>query len=756
MLSLWRSASRPRDIIARFPLHHLPKFSAADARFQHLSLNPVPEMGKKKNKAKQLALNATQAQNQPQPLSNPPQPCPNGTASSAVTPTTGTSIAAQPKKRRRMTKAEKRQRRLELGIGKEAEAMRREVEDLKRDVESHRASDLNCQPPASATAFFSTAPSSQDTNQSQQSQRKARKSSFVGNALLNVLEEVQGNEFSLPEHVMPMSARNGLAMDGSNDKPTSERDVSRTDEAQQRGQDASMDAYNFAPQTMPHPASTFPQSTPGAPYGYNMANAMWDWNNAYGANLGEGQQPAQTYGYQYQAPTSQSQVPVPMAAVWGQPPALPPGFPQLPVPMDQVAYLNPAWHIQGQLGPGGIAPWISPHQRRAMSVPSCQNWTSLANNVREPTQYRGYATDSQTPPWRINADPKGQSVAARSISPRKSQQAERPNKPGPPRPNPSPQYLAQSQRGSYRLTVPQHLLIVIDLNGTLLFRPKARQSSNFIQRPFTRPFISYLFANHTVMVWSSARPENVNRMCNGLFSPAERKQLKAEWARDMLGLSAKHYNEKVQVFKELSKVWEAADAQQWHPQHIHGERFDQRNTLLIDDSVEKAASEPYNLVEVDDFEAKEDQMSRDVLREVAGYLEDAKLQSDVSAWCCAGNRFAYGKGWDREWQEDAEAPSNPPDQVSSGNLGDGLVPASPQDTSQLGQQTGGRVTRSQKKRLVQEENASTPISSGQQGGVLLPAPPNEGGDGQAPGVKLSRGARRNLRKRQEAENATQP
>ncbi|KAL1642196.1 hypothetical protein SLS58_005536 [Diplodia intermedia] len=242
---------------------------------------------------------------------------------------------------------------------------------------------------------------------------------------------------------------------------------------------------------------------------------------------------------------------------------------------------------------------------------------------------------------------------------------------GPLKPKPTPEYINQASQEPTRLVKkPQTLLVIIDLNGTLVHRPNRKRSSKIVCRPYVQAFLDYLLANHRVMVWSSARPENVSKMCAQLFAPTTRECLAAEWGRDTLGLTAREYNEKVQVYKTLDKVWARAEAERWHPRHNYSRtyetnRFGQHNTVLIDDSALKAASEPHNLVQVEEFEGRPAQMETDVLRQVVGYLEEAKWWADVSAWVkTGGNRFAAGAGWDHEW----------PDGTRPDAVPDGIVP----------------------------------------------------------------------------------
>lgn len=61
--------------------------------------------------------------------------------------------------------------------------------------------------------------------------------------------------------------------------------------------------------------------------------------------------------------------------------------------------------------------------------------------------------------------------------------------------------------------------------------------------------------------------------------------------------------------------------------------FDQRNTILIDDSKEKASSEPFNHVEIPDFTEEIWRDGKDdALRKVAGYIDVARGYENVSSY----------------------------------------------------------------------------------------------------------------------------
>lgn len=113
---------------------------------------------------------------------------------------------------------------------------------------------------------------------------------------------------------------------------------------------------------------------------------------------------------------------------------------------------------------------------------------------------------------------------------------------------PSTDYLAIARSSSTRVTPPQRprKLLVLDLNGTLLLRPKPRNDKRPIHpRPYMSSFRSYLFHETVkpwldVMVWSSAQPQSVDSMVRRCFED-HRSELKAIWARDTLGLEPHQY-----------------------------------------------------------------------------------------------------------------------------------------------------------------------------------------------------------------------
>ncbi|KAI1308777.1 HAD-like domain-containing protein [Xylaria venustula] len=195
-------------------------------------------------------------------------------------------------------------------------------------------------------------------------------------------------------------------------------------------------------------------------------------------------------------------------------------------------------------------------------------------------------------------------------------------------PDPTPEYLALASHPPFLLPQPRNLLVVVDLNGTLLHRPSRRSPTRFVERPFARPFLSYCVNTFTVVIWSSAKPSNVENMCRQLLTPEDRAKVVAVWGRESFGFSAADYNQRVQCYKRLTALWNNPAIAASHPD---GEKWSQLNTVLVDDSLEKARSEPFNLVQIPDFIGNAQEPGF-VLPQVHDYLNDCSQQANVSAY----------------------------------------------------------------------------------------------------------------------------
>lgn len=227
-------------------------------------------------------------------------------------------------------------------------------------------------------------------------------------------------------------------------------------------------------------------------------------------------------------------------------------------------------------------------------------------------------------------------------------------------PSPSTAYCNAAFRPPQRLHRPQPLLLIIDLNGTLLARGKSAR--NFYRRPGLPAFLSHIFdgaadgalPRYRILVWTSARPATLAAILPQLLVESQRDALLDAWARDTLGLSEAEYYLRVQVYKRLGRVWKDERVQAGYPSNVPDTDtatraldndaivslptepklrcWGQHNTLLLDDSVLKAAAEPYNLVCVPEFERAAATLHDDVLAQATRYVDEAAWYADVSAW----------------------------------------------------------------------------------------------------------------------------
>ncbi|EXJ63095.1 hypothetical protein A1O7_03540 [Cladophialophora yegresii CBS 114405] len=165
-------------------------------------------------------------------------------------------------------------------------------------------------------------------------------------------------------------------------------------------------------------------------------------------------------------------------------------------------------------------------------------------------------------------------------------------------PRPTEEYGRNAALNPATRDRPQKLLVILDLNGTVLVRPNKSRPKNVIVRPGIPSLLDYLFRNHVVMVYTSARPENCAAMVEKFFRPDQQAALAAVWARDKLGLTREQYYNKVQVYKRLEPVWQDETIQR---KADPGKRWDQSNTVLVDDSQVKALAQPHNLLQIPEF-----------------------------------------------------------------------------------------------------------------------------------------------------------
>ncbi|KAJ5902518.1 hypothetical protein N7495_003046 [Penicillium taxi] len=168
-------------------------------------------------------------------------------------------------------------------------------------------------------------------------------------------------------------------------------------------------------------------------------------------------------------------------------------------------------------------------------------------------------------------------------------------------PKPTAKYLARATSVASKCD-PQPLLVILDMNGTL---GKKTKKGGFIMREGLTKFLQKLTRKYYVMIWTSATPQIMYRALN-LISEKNRAGIIAAWGRDTLGLSKLEYQSNAQVYKRLEVVWSDKTIQAFHPNSKteNGKvvsRWDQSNTVLIDDSTIKGCAQPYNIFEIPEF-----------------------------------------------------------------------------------------------------------------------------------------------------------
>jgi hypothetical protein len=147
---------------------------------------------------------------------------------------------------------------------------------------------------------------------------------------------------------------------------------------------------------------------------------------------------------------------------------------------------------------------------------------------------------------------------------------------------------------------------------------------------------------------------NVTAMVNSLFTPEQMTRVLAVWGREHFGLTPADFNARVQCYKRLERVWADEGIQRGYPLDWQGDpngaspapigggaggigtvgggrKWDQGNTVLIDDSAEKARSEPYNAIQIPEFLGSE-KKAENVLPQVHDYINILACQADLSTY----------------------------------------------------------------------------------------------------------------------------
>ncbi|KAF9152227.1 hypothetical protein BG015_005618 [Linnemannia schmuckeri] len=205
----------------------------------------------------------------------------------------------------------------------------------------------------------------------------------------------------------------------------------------------------------------------------------------------------------------------------------------------------------------------------------------------------------------------------------------------------TPGYMDLAHQPPVKLDTPKKLLVILDLNGTLFYSADGRyKNRTYIKRPYFVELLRFLYANCRVMIWSSATRQRVSNMISG---------------GGFVGLDKM---DRVLTLKDLEFVWRAIETERSEAkpeQLLAGGRYefcyDQRNTVLIDDSPHKTQLQPHNCMIVPDFDHTRVQSGGDQdLLKVIHYLNDLLYQDNVSAYMRTNpfdtdNAFYFSQGF---------------------------------------------------------------------------------------------------------------
>ena len=316
-------------------------------------------------------------------------------------------------------------------------------------------------------------------------------------------------------------------------------------------------------------------------------------------------------------------------------------------------------------------------------------------------EYSSYASSASSGSSRYQPYTRYTSAAQATPTHPSSYRSSQPPPPPAIRAAPRPTYLEQAKQPSRELSeqeaLDRKLLVVLDLNGTLVFRGKsgsgrAIDSTRAVPRPYLYCFLQYCLGRSSsnapngkqvsiasrphgshfwqltpatdtllakvheprsagkaeVVVWSSAQPMNVDSMVRASFDESVRSQILRVWARDTL-VPQRFYQSKAESIKDLEIVWAELNAfvhDQPLPGRLMAQARDAADQLRPDDAppptvpTAPAADKKYRgkkhkqkLREQKQQQQQQQRMQQEQPKSAA--LEAALKAEELGPWCAA-------------------------------------------------------------------------------------------------------------------------
>lgn len=167
---------------------------------------------------------------------------------------------------------------------------------------------------------------------------------------------------------------------------------------------------------------------------------------------------------------------------------------------------------------------------------------------------------------------------------------------------PSPRYLSAATQPTYDLRALRRLLVILDPSAIAYRNVNSHGQGSTVERPGLSRFLQYLLTKHSVVIWTDSTKENITPVLDDIFFDWQTRLAAVQTREDFPGNAHPLFNvASALIIKDLSRVWELPEIQADAVKNNQGKAWDATNTVLIDDSITKAVSQPRNLIEVQAF-----------------------------------------------------------------------------------------------------------------------------------------------------------